>query len=248
MTPGRVGRLTTRWCATLAYRRCAPSLARHNADVMPHQPEGGPRAYIRRYTHLPAAIHMLQVKSLTLLDPSTWDDGNDTFYVSEYKRRKQLKSVLAICLSSAEESYHYWKVFADHPSGVCIRLRQGALLKALRGVPGVTVGSMDYRPMTTARKKTLSVDEFPFVKRSAYIDEKEVRVLWHSATEARTSLELPIPPGCIGRVTLSPWLPKSLVAVTKSMLRGIDGCSNLEIVRSTIIASEEWKNIARNAA
>jgi hypothetical protein len=214
---------------------------------MPLQPKPGPRAYLRRYTHLPAIIHMLQTKSLTLLDPNNWDDGNDTFYVSEYRRRKQLKSVLALCLSSAEESYHYWKIFAGHPSGVCVRLRQGTLLNALRKVPGVTVGSMDYRPMTAARKKALSPDEFPFVKRHAYSDEKEVRVIWQSATEVRASLELPIPPGCIGRITLSPWLPKSLATATKELLLSIDGCSHLEVVRSTIIGSEEWKNIARNA-
>ena len=170
---------------------------------MPDQPEAGPSAYLRRYTHLPAAIHMLQTKALTLLDPNTWDDGNDTFYVSEYKRRKKLASVLAVCLSGAEESYHYWKVFAGHPSGVCIRLRRRALLKALQKVPAVTVGSMDYRPMTPARKKALAVDEFPLVKRSAYCDEKEVRVLWHSTTEALTSIEIPIPLACIGRVTLT---------------------------------------------
>lgn len=215
---------------------------------MPNHPEAGPRAYLRRYTYLPAVIHMLRTKSLTLLDPNTWDDGNDTFYVSEYRRRNQLKSVLALCLSSAGETYHYWKVFAGHPSGVCVWLRQGTILKALRKFPGVTVGAMDYRPMTSARKKALSIDEFPFVKRHAYIDEKEVRVLWQSPTEIRSSLEVPIPPGCIGRITLSPWLPKSLVTATRELLRGIDGFSHLEVVRSTIIASEEWKNIARNAA
>lgn len=215
---------------------------------MSQKPKSGPRAYLRRYTHLPAAIHMLRSKSLTLLDPSTWDDSNDTFYIGEYKRRRDLKSVLAICLSGAEESYHYWKVFAGHPAGVCIRLRQGTLLKSLSTVPNVTFGSMDYRPMTAARKKELSVDEFPFVKRNAYIDEKEVRVLWQSTTEARTSLEIPVPPRCIYRITLSPWLPKSLVESTKAMLQAIEGCSHIEVVRSTIIASEEWKNIARNAA
>jgi hypothetical protein len=212
---------------------------------MPQQPISGPRAYLRRYTHLPAVIHMLRSKSLTLLDPSTWDDSNDTFYVSEYKRRKKLSSVLAICLTGAEESYHYWKVFAGHPSRVCIRLRQGILLKSLCSVPDVTVGLMDYQQMTVVRKRELSVDDFPFVKRNAYIDEKEVRVLWQSPTEARTSLELPIPVSCIGRVTLSPWLPKSLVEATKHTIQSIEGCSHLKVVRSTIIASEEWKNIAR---
>lgn len=215
---------------------------------MPQQPEPAPRAYLRRYTHLPALIRLLQTKSLTLLDPNTWDDSNDTFYISEYKRRKKFKSVLALCLSGAEESYHYWKVFAGHPSGVCVKLRQGVLLKTLRAIPGVTTGVLDYRPMTAARKKALSLDEFPFVKRHAYVDEKEVRVLWESASESRTSLEIPIPSSCIGRITLSPWLPTSLATATKSLLRSIDGCSHLEVVRSTIIASEEWKNIARNTA
>ncbi|MBK5206245.1 MAG: DUF2971 domain-containing protein [Polaromonas sp.] len=215
---------------------------------MPQPPKPGARKYLRRYTHLPAAIELLKTNSLTLLDPSSWDDGNDTFYVSEYKRRMQLKSTLAVCLSGAEESYHYWKVFAGHPAGVCIRLRQGMLLKSLRGKAGITVGEMDYRLMTAARKKALTLEEFPFVKRRAYIDEKEVRVLWESKTEERSSFNVPIPFGCIARITLSPWLPKSLVNSTKSMLRSIDGCSRLEVVRSTIIASEEWKNIARHAA
>jgi len=191
---------------------------------------------------------MLRQKSITLLDPSTWDDSNDTFYLSEYKRRKGFKSVLAVCLADVDESYHYWKVFSGHASGVCVRLRQGLLLKALNNVPGITVGAMDYRPMTMARRRILSVDEFPFVKRSAYADELEVRVLWCSATEEKTQLEVPIPLSCVGRVTLSPWLPRSLVDATKETLCSIDGCSNLEVVRSTIIGSEEWKNVARKAA
>lgn len=216
-------------------------------DFMPHLPEAGPRAYLRRYTHLPALIHVLRSGSITLVDPSTWDDSNDTFYLSEFRRRRNLKSVLALCLSGADESYHYWKVFAGHPSGVCIRLRQGTLLKALQNVAGVTVGAMDYRKMTSARKKSLTVDEFPFVKRDAYVDEKEVRILWTSNTEVRSNLEIPIPQGCIGRISLSPWLPKALVKSTKEQLRGIPGWSHLEVVRSTIVASEEWKNIARHA-
>lgn len=215
---------------------------------MPQLPKPGPRRYLRRYTHLPAAIHLLQTQTLTLLDPSGWDDGNDVFYMQEYKRRKSLKSLLAICLSGADESYHYWKVFAGNPAGVCIRLRQGMLLKSLRSNPDILVGEMDYRPMTAARQKQLTLDDFPFVKRRAYIDEAEVRLLWQSDVEERNSYSVPIPSGCIGRVTLSPWLPKSLVDSTRKLLRGIQGCSHIEVVRSTIVASEEWKNIARKAA
>lgn len=215
--------------------------------VMPQSPKSGPRAYLRRYTHLPAALHMLRNRSLTLLDPSTWDDSNDSFYISEYKRRKALNTTLAVCLSGADETYHHWKVFAGHASGVCIRLRQGRLLKALKGVPGIIVGMMDYRKVKGARSIALPLEEYPFVKRSAFIDEKEVRILYESSTEFNTSLDVPIPLECIGRITLSPWLPKGLIGATKELIQSIEGCSHLEVVRSTIINSEEWKNIARNA-
>lgn len=212
---------------------------------MPERPKSGPYAYLRRYTHLPALLHMLRYRTLTLLDPSTWDDSNDSFYVSEYKRRKGLATTLAVCFSGAGETYHHWRVFAGHASGVCIRIRQGVLLKALQGVSGVTVGTMDYRTVTEARRRALPVDEYPFVKRAAFIDEEEVRVLYESATESLSLLDVPIPLKCISRVTLSPWLPKGLVAATKALIHSIDDCSHIEVVRSTIIASEEWKNIAR---
>jgi hypothetical protein len=87
----------------------------------------------------------------------------------------------------------------------------------------------------------------PFIKRVAFIDEREVRVLYESATKSCSSLDVQIPLECIRRITLSPWLPKSLVATTKDLIHSIDGCSTVEARRSTIISSEEWKNIARNA-
>ena len=213
---------------------------------MPQIPKSGPQKQLRRYTHLPALIQMLRSKSLTLLDPSSWDDSNDTFYLSEYKRRKNLKSVLAVCLSEADESYHHWKIFAGHPAGVCILLRQGILKKCIEAVPGTIFSSIDYKKMTVARKKTLTVDDFPFVKRYGYIDEEEVRVLWQSFDEELPSLEIPIPISCIARITLSPWLPKSLFKSTQSILKEIEGCSHIQITRSTIVGNEEWKNIAKN--
>lgn len=98
-----------------------------------------------------------------------------------------------------------------------------------------------------ARHTPLPLEEFPFVKRAAFKDEKEVRILYESATESHLTLDVPIPLECIGRITLSPWLPKKLVGAKKDLVRSIEGCTQIEVVRSTIIASEEWKNIARNA-
>ena len=50
--------------------------------------------YLRRYTDLPALLHLLTEQKLTLFDPKTWDDKNDAFYISLYKEKKKLKTVL----------------------------------------------------------------------------------------------------------------------------------------------------------
>ena len=52
---------------------------------------------LRRYTNLAATLHLLQRKCLTLLSPSTWDDRNDAFFMTEFQRQKNARSVLALC-------------------------------------------------------------------------------------------------------------------------------------------------------
>jgi len=60
-------------------------------------------ATFRRYTNLAVAIHMLRTKSITLLDPATWDDKNDAYDMAEYKRLKQAATVLALCFTESGE-------------------------------------------------------------------------------------------------------------------------------------------------
>lgn len=107
---------------------------------------------------------------------------------------------------------------------------------------------LEYRDFSAARQQPLPLERFPFVKRAAFGDEREVRVLYESATHACDLLDLPMPLDCVARIALSPWLPRGLVESTAPLLRGIDGCAELEVLRSSIISSEEWKNIARQAA
>lgn len=214
---------------------------------MPQPPKSTPRKYLRRYTHLPALLHLLRERKLTLLDPSSWDDSNDSYYVNEYKSKRELRTVLALCLSQAPETYHHWRVFAGSPAGVCIRFRQGSLLRVLRQVKGVSVGVVQYLKIAEARKQALSIDELPFVKRAAFEDEAEVRVLYESAADSHVSLEIPISLDCISRITFSPWLPKPLVAASKQVIQAIEGCQYIEVVRSSLIGNEEWKKRARNA-
>jgi hypothetical protein len=49
-------------------------------------------AYLRRYTDLTALIYLLRKRRLTLLDPSSWDDSNDSYYLTLYKEKRKLNS------------------------------------------------------------------------------------------------------------------------------------------------------------
>ena len=46
------------------------------------------KKYLRRYTDLTALIYLLRNGKITLLDPETWDDSNDSHYLAVYKKRR----------------------------------------------------------------------------------------------------------------------------------------------------------------
>jgi hypothetical protein len=92
--------------------------------------------YLRRYLDLPALIYSLTNRKLSLLSPDRWDDSNDSHYMTLYRERKGLASVLAACFSQADETYHHWRVFANGASGVCIRFDRVALLNAVKKLRG----------------------------------------------------------------------------------------------------------------
>jgi len=73
---------------------------------------------LRRYTTLPSLLDLLVTKHLTLLTPDSWDDKNDAFYLQQYKDKKKLKAVYAMCFTEGNETYHHWRVFSGGNGGV----------------------------------------------------------------------------------------------------------------------------------
>lgn len=204
-------------------------------------------ALLRRYTDLPALLHILTTRRLTLLDPTFWDDKNDAHFMAVYKARKKLKSLLALCFSEASETYHHWRVFSGSPAGVCIVFDKNRLLEDIAQVPEISVGSMNYLTMTEARRKSFQIDELPFVKRYAYKPEREFRALYASPSVETSSLDLPILLSSISRISLSPWMHASLSKSSARAIRAIDGCEKLRVSRSTLISNEQWKKLANSA-
>ena len=203
-------------------------------------------AYLRRYTNLPALLRLLTDRKLTLLDPKTWDDRNDSFFMSLYKERKRLKSVLGLCFSQSPETYHHWHVFSNGPAGVCIVFDREAILKALK-IPGITTNPVSYLTLKKAKEKPFRIEHLPFVKRYGFKPENEYRAVYTSSTDEKFAIDVPITLDCVRSISLSPWMHASLSKATVAAIRGIDGCERLKVSRSTLISNEQWKSLGQTA-
>lgn len=199
-------------------------------------------SYLRRYTELPALVHLLTERKITLLDPQSWDDTNDSHYLALYREKKKLKSVLALCFTQADEAYHHWRVFAPGAGGVCIKFKHSALVKAVKKSPDVRMEPVQYLTLSQNRRENkLKIEDLPFLKRYAFQHESEFRLLYESTAKNVSTLDIDIPLTAIDRITLSPWLHSALAPHLKQLLKSIDRCSGLEIVRSTLISNDVWK-------
>lgn len=199
---------------------------------------------LRRYTNLAATINMLQRRAITLLNPATWDDKNDAYYMAEYKRLKQAKTVLALCFAESNETYHHWKVFSPGVDGVCVEFDKKALMQAFPKSRTLKRGYVDYRQIKElGADSAIRVDDLPFLKRAPFQDECEYRIVFLDMNEGIEFKDFTIEVAWIRRVTLSPWMPKRLRDSVTATLQSIRGCSSLSIARSTLIDNEMWKGL-----
>jgi hypothetical protein len=211
------------------------------------QREGQNVKHLRRYTNIPALIYLLREQKITLLDPASWDDKNDSYFLSLYREKHDLESVLALCFTPAAETYHHWRVFADGSSGACISFNGDKLLKAVKKQLGVRAKAVTYLKLSDIRNKPVKIGDLPFLKRWAYGDEREFRIIYESSDKKSNSLDIAIPIACIERITLSPWIPAALSDHVKRTIKGIKGCSSIKVVRSTLISNENWKALGDSA-
>ena len=210
-----------------------------------------PESFLKRYTSLPALIYLLQNRKLALLNPNTWDDSNDIHCIEVYKEKRELSVVLAACFTETAETYHHWKVFAGDSSGACITFNRQSLLAQLDSARSIRYGPVEYKTLQEMRDLTPTVDQLPFIKRSGYQDECEFRVLYEStAARPPKKKDIPISIDCIEKITLNPWMQRSLFTPTRTLLASIEGCEGLQgkILRSTLTGNSEWKEIVDDAA
>jgi hypothetical protein len=203
----------------------------------------------RRYTNLASALHILSNRSLTLLSPETWDDRNDAFFMSEYKRLRKVKTVLAICIADSKETYHHWQVFSRGADGVCIEFDRVKLLAAFDKAGGITHRNVTYELVSNANSMhDVDLEILPFIKRWPYGDEREYRAVFVSADQELSAFSVPVELVAIKRITLSPWLAPGLVDAVKDTLKSLPGCSGIPIYRSTLIDNKRWQKLVKRLA
>ena len=186
---------------------------------------------------------MLQRRSITLLRPSTWDDKNDQLMMRTYQRRKKLATLLALCLTSKGETYHHWKVFTDRSNGVCISFYRKEFVAAMRAA-GAKVQMMEYLTLDDLEHEKIDIEELPFLKRLAFKDEREVRVIYQNSQPEEELKQVEIDFDIIKRITLSPWMPtsvaKSVMATIKLLTHGAD----IELRHSQLVNTSGWRDFA----
>lgn len=198
-----------------------------------------------RYTNLPVLLDILHRKKLTLLNPDTWDDRNDSYYLNHYKENNNLKTLLALCFTEGKEAFHHWKIYSGNESGVRITFKKKELIKHFENNPNILMREVNYSTIRGVDTNP-QLSDLPFLKRKVFKDETEFRIIYQDSDFDYSSKEFDIVLSCIDRITLSPWLPKDLLNSLKKTINSIDGCDKMKVFKSSLIDNNEWKKITTN--
>jgi len=206
-----------------------------------------PALRLNRFTTLPVLLDVLQRKKLTLLDPKLWDDKNDSEVILEYKARKGIKNLFALCFSVGDETVHHWKTFSHGPSGCNIEFDRAKLFSIIDQIPRLRHGKVAYRKLLEVEggDNALRVDDMPFTKRWPYRCEEEYRIIVESDDIHQTFYEIDIPLEVIRRITISQQMPKQVYTTIKHYLKEIKGNPESKINRSTLYQNDRWINSFR---
>jgi hypothetical protein len=192
-----------------------------------------------RFTTLPVLLDMLGRRKLAFLDPSTWEDKNDSEVMAAYKQRKGLQSLLALCGSSGDETIHHWKTFADGISGCCVEFDLAKLAPLLDGTTGVRHAQVTYKKLRDLKDESFDLEQMPFTKRWPYRCEDEYRILWEGQT-ATTLFEIEFDLKMINKVTVSQRMPEQIYSTIRNSLRAAFKDPDQRISRSTIYQNKTW--------
>lgn len=200
---------------------------------------------LNRYTTLPVLLDMLRRKKMVLLDPSTWEDRNDSQIILEYQARRGIPKLFAVCFGVGEETVHHWKTYASGISGCCIEFDEMMLLKSFHGIKEVRWGDVTYKKLWEVKENTIETAQMPFLKRYAYRIENEFRILWEGQT-GEENFEVEIDLKSINKITISQNMPFDIYETIVNLLRETLKDPRKKIYRSTLFDNKSWMRSFKN--
>ncbi|HYI64174.1 MAG TPA: hypothetical protein VEW71_04740 [Allosphingosinicella sp.] len=198
---------------------------------------------LRRYTNVSGALDMVLKKRLVLLNPQSWDDRNDSHFLETYRRCCGLETVRAACFSEEAETYHHWKVYASGATGACVIFHRKPFVQFVESTPKLRGETVTYMTKGCLQNLTeLPNAKLPFIKRWAYGDEGEYRVIFEDEAACEDTQGVDLPLELIERIVLSPWTPRPLHDSLRSIFRKVGLPKNIEVTRSDLVDTEMWKD------
>jgi len=154
---------------------------------------------------------------------------------------------LALCFADALETYHHWKIYSGNSSGVCVEFNKDHLLAKTRANEGFTSKPIAYKTISELRSNQIGINDLPFVKRFAFKDEKEFRIIYESYEEEIKIKHISIQSDDIDCIIINPWVDKAVYKSIKSILMDIDGFKTVRVIKSTVVENDVWKTMGMRA-
>jgi hypothetical protein len=200
--------------------------------------------YLYRYMQLPEVLHMLTVKSLTLKTVTHWKDRSEASVLDKYLRHLGKKKLFALCFTQGAERIHYWGDYGMGDAGVCVSFSKVGLIKLFKDDVhkfGLRGDAVEYVKIDKAlnHPSVIDKDKWGFVKRWAFKDEREYRVLCGGGL-ALTHLDLDLNLNSIISIKLGPSLSLNKVESIRKVITSIPGCKNMNVHQSKILNNRKW--------
>jgi hypothetical protein len=160
-----------------------------------------------------------------------------------------LEPFFALCATHTAETYHHWRIFAGGTDGVCLLIDRAKLETQLRTLPNIRFGAVDYLWFSEIEpSKQAKTADLPFLKRGAFYDEQEYRIIAQCARARNTPYPIPIDLSWIVGIRLNPWMPQSLVDTLKAVFENMGGGENLDVAQTRLTGSPRWQKAVNRIA
>jgi hypothetical protein len=195
---------------------------------------------LNRFTTIPVLFDMIRRRRVVLMSPALWPDKNDSELMREYKIRKKLKRLFAICFSCGDETIHHWNAYAG-TNGCCIEFDLDSLLAAVNKHKGIRHDYVTYKKLKDVSPGSIDIGRIPFTKRWPYQCENEYRVIWEGKS-SQSCYEIEIDLRMIRKITISQQVPRHVFLTIRDQLREVLPAVTTKINHSTIYKNRKWIN------